>query len=158
MRKLDWNRERYRTRDRLLDYTLNLYPIIQPIAEMPYIYPWENIQLGILSKQILELAKQNGYTGDEQLLWERFSEGTIVTGTLNTFPIPGDEKKLYLDTETTILYYFKFTTNELDFNLIARIGGAIVGTSIIGDTVDIIKYLYLPIHALPIENTILNNG
>lgn len=157
MKRIDWNEERYKTRDRLLDYNFIPYPIISPTIILPRIYPWENIELGILSKQILEIAQKYGYSGEESAFWERFQTGSIITGTLTTFPVPGDENNLYLDTNTDILYYFKFTTNELDFNLIARIGAAIVGTSIVMNTEDIIKYLYIPVRALPIENLILNN-
>lgn len=117
MKRLDWNEERYKTRDRLLDYTLNNYPIFPESNEIPRIYPWENINLGILSRQILDIAKQYGYTGDEQLLWNRFTNGSIINGSLNTFPIPGEENNLYLDTETGILYYFKIV-NDSDINVL----------------------------------------
>ena len=65
MKRIDWNEERYKTRDRLLDYNFIPYSIISSTATLPRIYPWENIELGILSKQILEIAKQNSYIDDE---------------------------------------------------------------------------------------------
>lgn len=153
----NWNYERWRTRDRLLEYDFNIYPALPHSAGLSMVYPWENIALANLNKQIIEIARNHGYNGDDETFWERFVSGGVYFGTLSTFPVPGDENNLYLDTDTDILYYFKFTTNELDFNSIARIGVAIVGTSIVMDTEDIIKYLYIPIRALPIENFILNN-
>ena len=58
-----WNRERKKTRDRLLDYDASIMPIMPSTASLPYIYPWENITLSILSNQIFKVAQLNGYTG-----------------------------------------------------------------------------------------------
>ena len=151
MKRLDWNEERYKTRDRLLDYTLNNYPIFPESNEIPRIYPWENINLGILSRQILDIAKQYGYTGDEQLLWNRFTNGSIINGSLNTFPIPGEENNLYLDTETGILYYFKIV-NDSDINVLEQNSAVIVKEE------QNQLYLYIPITALPLDNAFFSNG
>lgn len=147
------------TRDLLLEYDEYILPVRpRRTAGLSMIYPWENLELTILSKQILEIAKQYGYTGDEKAFWNHFSEGTIITGTLDTFPIPGNEKNLYFDKESEILYYFKATTSTIYTELAARIGVAIVGTSIIEDTQEVIQYLYIPIRAMPIEDLIIDAG
>ena len=154
----DWNYERYRTRDRLLEYgdTLNMPTPTQ--KNISVIYPWENISLAHLSNQILELAKKHGYQGTEESLWAKFSQGNVITGTLDTFPIPGDENNLYLDLETEILYYFKSATSIINNDLAGIVGVAIVGTSVAADTEGNIKHLYIPIRALPIENLIIDCG
>lgn len=56
-----WNRERKRTRDRLLRYDFNMAPAAPQTAELPYVYPWENLRLNQLGRQIYELACQNGF-------------------------------------------------------------------------------------------------
>ena len=156
--KLDWNYERYRTRDRLLEYDFNIYPMVPHSAGLSMIYPWENIAIQQLSKQIIEVARLNGYTGSEEDLWRKFSNGTIHQGTLDNFPIPGNEQDLYLDTETDILYYFKSVTSTVYTDVAARVGVAIVGYSKIEDSEEIVTYLYIPIKAMPIENLIFDCG
>ena len=160
MKNLDWNRERYRTRDRLLDYNISLFPITPKTTILPSIYPWENITNSRLSNQLYEIAKNHGYTGNETDFLNKFSatSDSIVTGTLMTFPIPGIETNLYFDTETGILYYFTATNSPIDLNLIAKIGGAVVGQSIVVNLAEIITYIYLPVNALPLENLIFNCG
>ena len=158
MMRLNWNRERWRTRDRLLEYDSNIYPMVPHTAGLQMVYPWETLQLGQLATSLLKLAKQYGFTGSEDLLFNRMFNGNLYKGTLTTFPIPGDENCLYLDTETDILYYFKATTETVYAEHAAQVGAIIVGHSIIEDTEEIITYLYIPIRALPIENTIFNSG
>lgn len=179
MMRLNWNTERWRTRDRLLDYDITIVPPhphsggityhfllkdedlspIMPFPEahssLPFIYPWEAINLYELEKSIYLIAQRNGYTGSEDTLWNRFSNGTVVTGTLDTFPIPGDELNLYFDKETEILYYFKAVSNHINVDAVTRIGAAIIGTSQIDTEVEW-TYLYIPVRALPIENLIYN--
>ena len=150
--------QRIITRDRLLDYDFSIVPAVPHSAGLNLVYPWENFTLVSLSKQILTLARQNGYEGDESTFWSRFAEGIVHTGTIDSFPIPGCEQDLYLDNETEILYYFKATTETIYTELAARVGVAIVGQSIIEDTQEIITYLYIPVRALLIEDTILNCG
>lgn len=41
--KLDWNYERYRTRDRLIEYDFDLIAPFPHSAGLPIIYPWENV-------------------------------------------------------------------------------------------------------------------
>lgn len=90
-RGIDWNYERYRTRDLLLEYDTNIMPphpragglaIIYPwgssfldnvvdnsIPSKPHtttlsmIYPWENTSLNMLMQQLYLLAVQNGFEG-----------------------------------------------------------------------------------------------
>lgn len=151
-----WNRQRFKTRDRLLNYDSTVVPMIPTAgASMPTIYPWENASLAILSHQIFKLAQASGYTGTEDLLFKRFNTGAVhYYSSLEEFPIPGTVGDLYLDTTTQIVYYYVTTTNEVDATKIAIIGGAIVGYSIIGNE----TYLYLPIRALPIEPLLLDCG
>lgn len=151
-----WNRQRFKTRDRLLNYDSTVVPIIPTAgALMPTIYPWENASLAILSHQIFKLAQASGYTGSEDLLFKRFDAGAIHHySSLAEFPVPGIEGDLYFDTTTQIVYYYVTTLGEVDAARIAIIGGAIVGYSIISNE----TYLYLPIRALPMEDIILNSG
>lgn len=150
-----WNRERKKTRDRLLDYDASIMPIMPSTASLPYIYPWENITLSILSNQIFKVAQLNGYTGDQQDLFRHFNGGALNRyESINDFPVPGVFGDLYFDTSTQILYYYVVAPGQLDTNLIARISGAIVGYSIVANE----TYLYLPIRALPIEDIIIHGG
>ena len=150
----NWNYERWRTRDRLLDYDFSIIPAAPHSAGLPLIYPWETIQLSQLSYQFFTLAQQHGYTGTEQYLWDKFSEGNIILSVLNEFPIPGNENNLYLDKNTEILYYFKASKVPVNPLIAGKIGIATVGYSLVDD----IYYLYLPIKALSIEDTIFNNN
>ena len=150
-----WNRQRIKTRDRLFDYDLPIYPIIDKL-QAPY--PWASANLSVLTKQLYEIALQNGFLGNQQSFISRFTNGSLVQGTLNSFPIPGIPNTLYLDKETDILYYFRETTSELNLQLLARVGAAIVGHSIVGSTNETITYLYIPVRAMPLEDLILNCG
>lgn len=160
MKNLDWNRERYRTRDRLLDYNFSLFPTNPQSATLPMVYPWENVANYRLSLQLYEIAKNNGYIGSEADFLNKFSANgnNIITGTLSTFPVPGIETNLYFDTETEILYYFTTSNSPIDLDLLAKVGGAVVGQSVSVNPADIVSYLYLPVRALPIEDLILNCG
>ena len=71
---LDWNHERFRTRDRLLEYDINIMPPHPRAAQLSVIYPWEQTPLGILSKQLYLLAAQSGYLGDESMFKLHFGE------------------------------------------------------------------------------------
>lgn len=135
------------TRDLLLEYDEYILPVRpRRTAGLSMIYPWENLELTILSKQILEIAKQYGYTGDEKAFWNHFSEGTIITGTLDTFLIPGNEKNLYFDTNTNILYYYKVSSEPVNSALLNLIGVRIEETEENGT----LYHLYIPIKALGI--------
>ena len=151
---MDWNFERYRTRDRLIDYDFSIVPAAPHSAGLSMVYPWENVALDQLAIQIFILAKNHGFDGTEEQFWNRFVNPSVVVSTLDEFPIPGDENTLYLDRETDVLYYYKNAEHIEHPERIARVGGAIVGYSIIGD----ITYLYLPVRALLMEDIILDCG
>ena len=146
---INWNHERIRTRDRLLDFDM-LIPHNPKYTHLPFIYPWENLSLTLLDKQIFDLARTYGYTGTPAELWEHFSSTNIYTMPLEDFPLIGEEDTLYLDTDTDTLYYFKTSTiynvEEADAN------GVFVRSA------NNIYYLYIPIRALLIENVILDSS
>ena len=155
---ITWNRQRKRTRDRLLQYDFTRIPALPHSAGLPFVYPWETYyNTATLELQLLQLAQQHGYTGSEQEFWQHFISGSVIMGTLQTFPIPGNETCLYLDTQTDILYYFKATTQPVDPDKVALIDAAIVDISIIegGETT---TYLYIPVKAMPMENLIFDCG
>ena len=148
-------RERRRTRDRLLEYDSFIMPYHPRQAGLSMVYPWENINLSVLQKQIYQIALNEGFQDSEQAFWNRFSQDNIVFGTLNTFPIDGNEKALYFDTNSESLYYFKRSTT-LNENVSALIGVAIVNHAII-DTNGTEEYcLYIPLKAYLMENIILD--
>ena len=97
--KLDWNYERYRTRDLLLEYDKAIMPPRPRAAGLsnvyswgstilsdadtldvpiPYqkdvsiIYPWENTSLSIFSNQLYKVALVNGFVGTEKEFLDRF--------------------------------------------------------------------------------------
>lgn len=98
---IDWNYERYRTRDLLLEYDTNIMPphpraggisVVYPwgssvwdnvvdmsIPNTPHtttlamVYPWENTSLNILSHQLFLLAVMNGFNGTEEDFKELFT-------------------------------------------------------------------------------------
>lgn len=158
--KLDWNRERYRTRDLLLEYDYNIMPAHPRAAGLPIIYPWENQSLSVISYQLYEIAKNYGFPGTVDEFFSKFSlyGGNIIKGTVNTFPIPGNENNLYFDEESEILYYFSAKNMEILSETAAKIGAAIVGYSVVKDTQEIITYLYIPVKASLVADTILDSG
>lgn len=149
-------RERKRTRDRLLEYNPMIIPPRPHTAGLAMIYPWENSSLLTLQHQLFLIAQNNGYNGEETDFLARFAQGNnsggVNTGTINTFPIPGVENQLYLDTETEVLYYFKIFTNEIQEEFINKYGIEIVGS------VDNIIYAYIPVRALPMEPLFIDCG
>ena len=87
---LDWNYERYRTRDLLLEYDKSIMPprpraaglsniyswgstiptdadtLDAPVPiqkNLSIIYPWENTTLGILSSQLYQISRSSGFVG-----------------------------------------------------------------------------------------------
>lgn len=157
-----WNRERKRTRDRLLEYDFCIVPPHPHSAGLPMVYPWENTNLSMLSYQLFYLAQKAGFTGTEEEFFARFgnNDGHVIKGTLSTFPQIGDTRNLYLDEETGIVYYFKQTSYPVIVEVAARVGVAIVGKSLVGvDNTEVwMTNLYIPIRALLIEDTILDCG
>ena len=100
--KLDWNHERYRTRDLLLEYDASIMPphpraggltMVYPWGSEYYdnvvdtyiphsshtttlsmIYPWENTSLNILNHQLYLIAVQYGFDGTEDEFKGLFSD------------------------------------------------------------------------------------
>lgn len=181
-------RERRSTRDLLLEYDQSIMPphpragglhVIYPwgdsyhyrgcteMAELPtdpidtdidMIYPWENITNAALAQQIYAIAKKYGYNSTLQQFWIKFSNTSIVYGTLATFPNPGAEDYLYMDTETDILYYFRSTTRTVNREVAAQAGIAISDNQQVGRNGQKITDMYIPVRALLIEDTILYSG
>lgn len=148
-------RERRRTRDRLLEYDSFIMPYHPRQAGLSMVYPWENMNLSMLQKQIYQIALNEGFQESEQIFWNHFSQGNIIFGTLDTFPIDGDEKALYFDTNTESLYYFKRTTT-FDEGVSALLGVAIVNRALVGTDGTEEYCLYIPLKAYLMENIILN--
>ena len=151
MARLDWNRERHRTRDRLIANLLDYGPF--PSQEgTPIVFPAISISPAQLSQTIINIAQQYGYSGTEENFWTNLNMPNLVVGTIATFPVPGDPEILYLDSETEILYYFKKTTATLTPEQIEEHGIQVVGSN------NQVLYLYIPVRAGLIEDTILNGG
>ena len=147
--------ERKKTRDRLLEYDSFIMPYHPRQAGLSMVYPWENMNLSMLQKQIYQIALNEGFQESEQIFWSRFSQGNIIFGTLDTFPIDGDEKALYFDTNTESLYYFKRTTT-FNEEASALLGVAIVNRALI-ETNGTEEYcLYIPLKAYLMEDIILD--
>lgn len=103
----NWNYERWRTRDRLIEYDFDIIAPYPHTAGLPIIYPWENLSLSQLEYQIITIAKNNGFSGTDETFWDKFSKNFLIRSTVDNFPVFGDECNLYLDINTNILYYFK---------------------------------------------------
>lgn len=151
-------KERWRTRDRLLDYDAHIVPPSPHSAGISTVYPWESISLQNLSHQIYILAQNNGFIGTEQMLWNKFSAGSVIMiDTINNFPEEGAENNLYLDKETDILYYFK-KSSTYNYNIGDTAEVVVAGTAQAEEPNVTIYFLYIPVRALLIEDTILNCG
>ena len=118
---LDWNRERHRTRDRLIDYDAAIMPPHPISAGLAMVYPWENTALAILQKQLFTLAAATGYTGTvndfNTLFGSYLHSRSIVSAPYNDFPETGTIDTLYLDSQTGSLYYWTGTTYEFTSTL-----------------------------------------
>ena len=157
-RGIDWNYERYRTRDLLLEYDTNIMPphpraggisVVYPwgssvwdnvvdmsIPNTPHtttlsmIYPWENTSLNILSHQLFLLAVMNGFNGTEEDFKELFT--SYVGARSIMFAKYSDFPEVGID-------------SKLYFDLEEKI----------------LYYWdndYIPVNAMIIANTILNGG
>lgn len=140
------------TRDLLLSYDFSIVPPHPIYAGLNYVYPWENISLMSFSKQFLQLAVLNGFSGNEKELWEHFEGGIILYSNIIDFPEIGNEKNLYLDSNSNIIYCFNFLSPESAVNIEEK-GGIITGHS----QDETIFYAYLPLRTLLIEDTILKS-
>lgn len=137
----NWNYERWRTRDRLIEYNFDIIAPYPHTASLPIVYPWENLSLSQLEYQIITIAKNHGFSDTDKTFWDKFSKNFLIRSTVDKFPVFGDEYCLYLDINTNILYYFKIiATSELP-DYIKENGIIISGHSKEEDCV----YLYIPI-------------
>lgn len=127
---LDWNYERYRTRDLLLEYDKAIMPPMPRAAGISMVYPWENLLISNLIKQLFMIAITSGFEGTEEDFKTNFGtylqNRPIVYDIFDNFPEEGNINNLYFDLNEKILYYWD---NE-----------------------------YIPVNTLLIENTTLNAG
>ena len=130
--KLDWNHERYRTRDLLLEYNSNIMPFHPRAAGLAIIYPWENTSSTILLAQLYQIAAASGYEGTEDDFKQNFGHylqnagKELVFAPFVDFPEIGNENTLYFASDTKILYYYDEE--------------------------------YIPVNAMLITDTIINGG
>ena len=144
--------ERRRTRDRLLEYDPSIIIPTPHTAGLAMIYPWENTSLSVLSNEIYQIVQRYGYQGTEAEFWFRFTGGTLVVGTLATFPIEGNVQNLYLDKETDTLYHYKIYQGIINTKVAEDLGATIVNIE------NDITYLYIPIKSMLIEDVVINGG
>lgn len=122
--------ERTRTRDLLLQYDkINIPPKPQAVS-LESVYPWENLSLSILSKQLFTLALKSGFNETEADFYEKFgsflqNKNTIFMNFID-FPDIGENNKLYFALDEKVLYYWD---NE-----------------------------YIPVNTMLIADTIINGG
>ena len=156
----DWNRERRRTRDRLLDLQLTMLPPHPNNVELPIIYPWSNITRVEIERQLFSIVQAYGYTGTPEQFFSTFSNisSNIINGRVHEFPVPGVNNCLYLDKDTDILYCFKEVREYISPETAETMGAVIVGQFVDEETQNTITYLYIPIRSLLIADTILNGG
>lgn len=111
----DWNQERRKTRNRLLEYG---YGIPAPIP----ITTEESLES--LSHKLYLIAKNNGFTEAEEDFIKLFS-GTmnnkqVLFASFSTFPQMGDQNVLYFDIDEKILYYWNNEYIPVNAMLIAN--------------------------------------
>lgn len=103
-------KERWRTRDLLLEYDSHIMPPRPRAAGLGIIYPWENTSLTIFSHQLYQIAAGSGFLGTETDFLNNFgsflSSKQIVFDIFDNFPQIGNEDKLYFDLDEKILYYW----------------------------------------------------
>ena len=154
------NRERYRTRDLLLEYDRAIMPpkpraaglgsiytwldaneVTQGEADVPpdptapnvtSVYPWENTSLIILSNQLYTLAANSGYTGTSQEFYRYF--GTYLER--NRQEILFESYSNFPEVGSQNMLYF-----DLDEKILYYWDNE-----------------YIPVNAMLIANTIINGG
>ena len=98
------------TRDLLLEYDRAIIPPRPRAAGLVSIYPWENLPISILLKQLFALAVNSGFNGTEKDFKEKFGsylqEKQIIYANYINFPTVGELDKFYFDLEEKILYYW----------------------------------------------------
>lgn len=111
------------TRDLLLEYDSAIMPPRPRAAGLSVIYPWENIMLSNFAGQLYQIAKNSGFTGDQQLFTTGFGSflqnKDIIYETFENFPETGELDKLYFDLDEKILYYWDNEYTPVNAMLIA---------------------------------------
>ena len=109
---VDMNSYRRATRDLLLEYDTAIMPPRPHTAGLSSVYPWEQANLSILSKQLYTLAANSGYSGTQQDFNTHFgsylesNQQEIMFSTYPNFPQIGQQNILYFDLDEKILYYW----------------------------------------------------
>lgn len=113
--------ERWRTRDRLLEYDRDIMPLVPHTAGLRMVYPWEDFNLG---RMLYELAVSSGYDGTYTEFINSFgvfvSGKSIIYALFNEFPEEGDSELLYFATDEKILYYWDNGYYPINAMLIAN--------------------------------------
>lgn len=103
-------KERWRTRDLLLEYDSHIVPPRPRAAGLGIVYPWENFTLNFIAQQLFLLAQSSGFTGTAQDFINHFgaylNDREIIFASFVDFPTVGDTDKLYFDLGEKILYYW----------------------------------------------------
>lgn len=103
-------KERWRTRDLLLEYDRAIMPPRPRAAGLGIVYPWEMMPFSIISKQLYAFAINSGFKGSEKDFKEKFGSylqnKQIIYANYIDFPVTGELDKLYFDLEEKILYYW----------------------------------------------------
>ena len=103
-------KERWRTRDLLLEYDRAIMPPRPRAAGLGIVYPWEMMTFSIISKQLYAFAINSGFKGSEKDFKEKFGSylqnKQIIYANYIDFPVTGELDKLYFDLEEKILYYW----------------------------------------------------
>ena len=103
-------KERWRTRDLLLEYDSHIVPPRPRAAGLGIVYPWENFTLNFIAQQLFLLAQSSGFTGTAQDFINHFgaylNDREIIFAAFIDFPTVGDTDKLYFDLGEKILYYW----------------------------------------------------
>lgn len=106
----NWNSARWETRDRLLDYEASLMPPALADLDMGSVYPWHTQSLRLLDHMLYQIAKLNGFEGDEEefnaLFFGFAAKQQII---FSPFPEEGEEGILYFNLEDKTLYYWDET-------------------------------------------------
>lgn len=117
-------KERWRTRDLLLEYDSRIMPPRPRAAGLGIIYPWENAPISSLVKQLFIIAAGSGYNGTEAEFKTHFGaylkSKQIIFDSFSNFPDMGTEEYLYFDTDEKILYYWDTRYIPVNAMLIAN--------------------------------------
>lgn len=117
-------KERWRTRDLLLEYNANIMPPRPRAAGLGMVYPWENAPISSLIKQLFIIAAGSGFIGTESDFKNHFGaylqNKEIIFDAFESFPDVGENNKLYFDLDEKILYYWDNNYIPVNAMLIAN--------------------------------------